>query len=398
MNANLARIERKAPEVVLAGLRDPESRSKSKEAGLKLVQSAKDSGLCMKDYLTLAIDPTKSETPRRYECADGVLDGFEAALAHLQLPFRDDFKNGVMLQAASDTFQTFPGTRAMFPEVIDSMLRWKNRQDQIEKVEPMVAQSRTIQGTEMISTAVEDDSKDRGTFSISEFGQIPVRTLRTSQSAVGIFKHGSGIRTSYEFERRAGLDLLTPFAARVARELEISKVKAATNVLINGDGINGAATAINFSDSSIGGVAVGTTALSAQYKPFAKWLVARAKAGLPIDTLVANFDIYLELLFMFTPTVNGVSVAEAMQTRTGVNLNLPVLGGNVNFVLSSSMPANKILGYSKADTLEELIEAGSTISENERSMENQSVLYTRTENSGYKLAFADTRSLLNLAA
>lgn len=396
MNANLAQIERKAPEVVLAGLRDP-NRSISTQAGVSLVMLAKDSGLSLQNYLKLAINPVLSSEPARYEG----LNGYEASLAHLNLPFKDDFEQGVLLQAASDSFQVFPGTRAMFPEVIDSMLRWKNRQDQIETTANMVAQTRTINGSEMISTAVEDDSAARGNHTISEFGRIPVRTIRTSQTSVGIFKHGSGIRTSYEFERRASLDVLTPYAARVARELEISKVKAATYILVNGDGVNSAATAASF--TTYGGVAVnGTTSvLSTQYKAFAKWLVAMAKAGTPVDRIMGNIDIYLELLFMFTPTLNGQrSQIEAIVAQGGpsVSLNLPLLGGNAEFVLSSTMAANKILGFSKSDTLEELVESGSSISENERSITDQSITYQRTENTGYKIAFGDTRSLLDLAA
>lgn len=393
MQMNLTQVKRQAPEVALAGL----IGENSKQAGAKLIADAKATGLSMQDYLKLAIDPSMSSTPAKFEG----LNGFEATLAHLNLPFQNQFEHGVLLQAASDTFQMYPGTRAMFPEVIDSMLRFKNRQDQIENVSALVSQSRTINGTELISTAVSDDSKDRGTSTIAELGRIPVRTLRTEQTSVGIFKHGSGIQTSYEFERRAGLEVLTPYAARVGRELEISKVKAATVMLINGDGVNPAATVENF--SAFGGTAVNGTSsvLSTQYKAFARWLVAKAKAGTPIDTVVGNLDIYLELLFMFTPTVSGAkSIAEAISEKGGpaVNLNIPLLQGNVNFVLSSSMPADKILGYCKAETLEELVENGSSIAENERSILNQSITYVRTENTGYKIAYGDTRFMLNLAA
>ncbi len=395
MNQSLTKIERKAPEVVLAGLIG-ESRTASADAGSRLVATAKEFGLSLKDYLNIAIDPRKSETNGKF---DG-LNGFEASLVELNLPFRNDFEQGVLLQAASDSFQTYPGTRAMFPEVVDQMLRFKNRQDQIENASSLVAQSRTINGTELVTMAIEDSEADRGTQTIAEFGRIPVRTLRTSQTSVGIFKHGSGIKTSYEFERRASLDILTPFAARVARELEISKVKAATTILLNGDGANPAATAQAF--TGFGGIAVdAANPLSKQYKAFAKWMVARAKAGVPVDTIVGNLDMYLELLFMFTPTLAGNrSEVEAMSSvgGPGISLNIPLLNGNANFVLSSSMPANKILGYSKADTLEELIEAGSSISENERSIQNQSVTYVRSENTGYKIALGDTRVLLDLAA
>jgi hypothetical protein len=280
------------------------------------------------------------------------------------------------------------------------MMKWKNRQIILESVEGLLAQSRTINGTELISTFVEDQEADRGTSTIAEFGRFPVRTLKTSNTSVGIFKHGSGIRTSYEFERRASLDILTPFAARVARELERSKVAAATSVLLNGDGVNPAATAQAFSD--FGGTAVSQASpLSGQYKAFATWMVKRAAAGVPVDTIVGNLDMYLELLFMFTPTLKGDKAEiEAMVAKggPGINLSLPLLNGSASFVLSSTMPANKLLGFTKAETLEELVEAGSTIAENEKSIQNQSVTYVRSENTGYKIALSDTRAVLDLAA
>jgi hypothetical protein len=215
---------------------------------------------------------------------------------------------------------------------------------------------------------------------------------------VGIFKHGSGIRTSYEFERRANIQILVPFAARVARELELSKVRAATAMLINGDGAgNGAA--VNTNISALGGSA--SESLSTQYKVLAKWMVQCANAGTPIDTIVGNLDMYLELLFMFTPTLAGNRSEIAAMVAAGapgINTNIPLLGGSANFVLSNSMTPNYVLGYSKGETLEELVEAGSTIAENERSMDNQSVTYVRTENTGYKLSFGDTRFTLRVNA
>lgn len=393
---NLATVERRSPEKMLAGLLS-DNEGAGKDCAAKIVSECKDTGLSLRDFLTLAIDPRKSEKSENYKD----YNGFESALAFLNLPFRNDFEQGVLLQAASDTFQKYPGSRLLFPEVIDSILRWQNRQDNIEFVAPMLAQSRTINGTELISTVVNDDSAARGTQPIAEFGRIPVRKISTSQTSVGIFKHGSGIMTSYEFERRVSLDILTPFAARVARQLELSKVRAATEILINGDGVNGAAPVVNL--SSFGGVAVNGTSsvLSTQYKAVAKWLISRAKASLPVDTIIGDLDMYLELLFMFQPQLNGVkSTAEAIAAVGGpsIKVNIPMLGGNANFVISSSMPANKLLGLTKAETLEELVESGSSISENERSIQTQSITYTRSENTGYKLAWGDSRSILNCAA
>lgn len=386
---DLTQLKRQPVETLLASLRG-DSQHNSKESGVKLLQQAAAYGLGLRDFLTLAVDVRSGEHAERFARAQ--LNGYEATLDFLELPFRNDFEQGVVLQAASDTFQKFPGTRALFPEVIDDMLRWKDRQETFEKTSAFVSQSRTISGTELISTVVESDASERGTFTVPELSNIPVRTIRTSQSTVGMFKHGSAYRTSYEFNRRVSLDILTPFAARVAREMEISKVAAGTAVLINGDGVNAAAPTVTI--SSYGGI--GANAMRTNYPALAKFLMYRAKIGNPVDLLLVNFDMYVELMFMFMPTSTNVSSPAKELISVGApNIQLPIMGGTVSVALSSSVPAGRIVAFSKAETLEELVEAGASISENERSITNQSVIYVRTEVTGYKLAFGDTRAILD---
>jgi hypothetical protein len=57
------------------------------------------------------------------------------------------------------------------------------------------------------------------------------------------------------------------------------------------------------------------------------------------------------------------------------------------------MPNQKLLGITRGETLEELVEAGSSISESERSILNQTMTFVNTENTGYKLAYGDTREI-----
>lgn len=391
---DLSQVERSPVEDVLAGLRS-DSNHESMESAKKLLTKAREAGLGLRDYLTLAIDTRQGAERELY--TNHNMNGFEAAMHHLQLPFANDFENGVLLQAASDTFQTFPGTRAMFPEVIDETLRWAVRQEMIENTAALVGQTRTIAQTELISTVVDDDSSERDTFTVPELSNVPVRTIRTSETSVKMFKHGSAYRTSYEFNRRARLDIMTPFAARVARQLEISKVAAATAVLINGDGVNPAAPVEAL--STHGADFTSGKTLKDNYRALATFLMKRAKAGNPVDTIVGNFDTYIELMFMFLQTnLAGASDAEKVASLGGPTMQLPIMGGAVNFAFSSAVPANQLVCYSRAETLEELLESGASISENERSITNQSITYVRTEVTGYKLAFGDTRTILNTAA
>lgn len=378
---------RKPVEEVVGGLL-ASSNHESAENGQKLVRMARDAGLSVRDYLTLAVDVRSGKHAEANQAAG--LNGYEAALSHLNLPFGNDFEQGVVLQAASDTFATYAGTRAMFPEVLDDMLKQLGRMDQIENTAALISQSRTINGVEMISTVMDDTAGEDGTFTIAEGGKIPVRAVRTSQNSVRMYKHGSGYEFTYEFNRRASLDIITPFAARVARRLEISKVAAATAVLIDGDGVNLGATPADL--ATYGADFLGGKTLKDNYRALAKFIMSQWKAGYPIDTIACNFDLYVEMMFMFAQTnIGTASDIQNLAAAGAPSINLPVMNGAINVVLSSTIPDGFFVAFVKSETLEELVEAGSIIAESERSITTQVVTYVRSENTGYKLSFPDTR-------
>lgn len=394
----LSYIKRAAPEAVLAGLtsEDPDT---SIRAGKKIVSEAQSYGLSVRDYLRLAIDPKLSEKKADY--AD--LNGYEAALMSLGLPVRDDFDAGIVLDLASDTFQTFPGTRALFPPVIDDLVQWKYRQDQFERIDPLVASTRPLAGNELITTVVNDnnDGDYAAVRVVAELAQMPVRSIRTTEKSVKIFKIGGGYRTSYEFTRRARLDMLTPYANRINRELERSKVVAATSVLINGDGV--AAAAGVRAQSAFNSTAIGNSTNNVlSFKHLMSWLVERASAGTPVDTVVGNWNAYVQWLLMFSMPLSGAQIdktaAEAL-AKSGFQIGgVPILQGQVNFALSSGMPDNQLLGMTKGETLEQLSETGSQIAESDRSITNQSITFMKSEVSGFRIVFDDTRSIFNFGA
>jgi hypothetical protein len=397
-------IKKQAPAVVLAGLLDANSSATSLEAAKKLILQAKSYGLNLRDYLRLSVDAGQAGADEisKFQTNDNqLLNGYESTLAYLGLPVRDDLDAGVMLQMAADTFQIFPGTRALFPEVVDDMVQWKYRQLNFETTDGLVSQKRTISGNEMLSTVVNDVSTDYedGVAAVAEGGRIPIHSIRSSEKRAKFYKFGNGYKTTYEFQRRASLDLLTPYAIRTQKQIERSKVSVATSVLLNGDGVNGAAPVVNASTFS---AATGSAAVAGKlaYKNLAAWLVSRAQAGVPIDTVLGNWDMYLQWLFMFSvPTSNaGPSESELLARAGFQTAGVPILSGEVNFKLSSDAPANQLIGFSRGDTLEELTEAGSLITESETSIQTQEVTYVRTETSGFRLIFDDTRSVLNLNA
>lgn len=393
--ANLIELaaNRLPAEDVLAALMS-KNQAESLQAGIDLASTAKSLGISARDYLQLAVDPHKGDY------ANNELDGYQTALMAANLPVRDDFAKGVVLQAASETFQTFPGMRALFPEVVDDIVQWKYRQDNLESVAPILSQSRTVAGVELITTVVDDNAESYQQFGrIAERATIPVRTIQGTEHSVRFYKYGGGYELSYEFSRRASLDILAPYAARMEREVEIGQVGTVVDLLINGDPVHAAAPVVS---GKTLGTDIGSTYVRGKidWEIFLKWLIQRAQAGLPVDSIVGNYDMHFEWLRMFAkPTLSpgmpqiealraaGVSVAEAN----------PRFSMNVNFQVASAAPAQKLIGFSKADTVEELVETGSDIQESINAISNQTVKYVRTKNKGYRLIFGDTRSILDLS-
>lgn len=393
--ANLIELarNRRAAEEVLQPLLST-NQAESLQAGLNLATHAKELGISMRDYLRLAVDPTKGDY------ANSELDGYATALMAANLPVRDDFAKGIVLQAAADTFQTFPGVRALFPEVIDDIVQWKYRQDNLESVDGILAQSRSVAGVEMITTVMDDNAEDYQQFGrIAERGTIPVRKISATEHAVKFYKYGGGYEWTYEFARRASLDMVTPYAARMQREVEIGKLATATAMLINGDPVHGAAPVTS---AKTLGTTIGATYAKGKidWEIFLKWLVQRAQAGAPIDTVIGNYDMHFEWLRMFAkPSLQlGIPQVEVLRAA-GIQMAEanPRLQFNINFQVSSTAPAEKLIGFSRADTIEELNETGSDIQESMNAISNQTVKYVRTENTGYRLIYGDTRNILDMS-
>lgn len=391
------KAQAKSLEALLGDLKST-SKETSRTAGLELAAIAKDYGLPMDDFLRFAVDLNASDEGKKY--AEAGLDGFEAALCYLGLPVKNDYSKKISLAATNETFQTYPGTRLMFPQVIDNVLKWGSNQDYLENVAALVGNSRTISGTEMISVVADSDEAAEGTFLIAEGADIPVRKIKSSEYAVKMYKHGSGYEVTYEFDRRAAIDIMVPYVNRINRRLELSKVALATQILINGDGAHAAAPVAKQSVMAPKGNSE-HKAGKLVYGGILAWLVDRAGNGAhaPIDTVVGNYDMYLQWMLMFTPTLSGISQAEAMAKVGGVDLStagIPGMFVPIKFALSSTVPAGKLIGFTKAETLEELVEAGSQISESERAIKNQKITYVKTEVTGYRLVFGDTRSIYDV--
>src|SRR3546814_10426326 len=97
--------------------------------------------------------------------------------------------------------------------------------------------------------------------------------------------------------------------------------------------------------------------------------------------------MYLEWLRMFAKPTEyaGMSQGDILR-KAGVDVAIrnPRFDFNVDFALSSTAPAAKLVGFIKNETVEELVENGSDIEESTRAIENQKVKFVKTENKDRK--------------
>lgn len=330
------------------------------------------------------------------------LTGLESIFAALNVPTKlkaGDQTAIAAFAATSSAFVINDGLKPLMPILVDNLLRDKQRTPPLERVEDLLANTRQVKGTEL-QTGIEFDKTTDDSYAhfvIAETAQIPTRTLKTTSSAVKFLKYGHAIRISYELDRVMSPDILVPMANRIQFERDMGEARAAVNFLINGDGSADKPAAVV--DTLVTYDSQATGKLRNRAEGFMKWLVACAKAGRPIDTIVCDYDTLMELSWMFpvqnAQNVPAVGVGALGNQMVGMTVRVAAnIAFNITVVVSSAMGANQILGYRVGETLERLIESGSQISETEKSIGNQTILYTNTISSGFNLFYVDSRRVL----
>ena len=177
MSKNLSELKKRSLSSMVEPILNKDSNHASGEAAHRLCLEAKEFNIGLDDFFRLAVDFEAEEETKKMR--DAGMDGFEMALAKMNLPLKNNFKQQITLAQASDTFATYTGARSMFPYVIDNMVRWEDRLDVFERSSDLIASSRNITGNELVRIVGKDDKDARATFQVAEGGRIPVRTVRS---------------------------------------------------------------------------------------------------------------------------------------------------------------------------------------------------------------------------
>lgn len=383
---------------VVARLQHTDKSEQIKNANL-LLQDASLMGVSIDVALAMQIE------------AEQGLDGIGTLFKSMGIPvnFKGNDVASACFAAATSSFLTNDGLKVLLPTLINSMLVAVERAPVTESVEDLIYGTRTVKNN-VLQKEIAWDKQTSDSFAswrIAEGANIPKRTLKASQTAINFYKTGHAIEMSYEVASTMTPDVLVPFAARIALERSQSEHAMAMETIINGTSAD-----VNNINAAVKTVSLDTldgqtnTALRYRAEGFMKWLIQRARLGLPVDTIVVGWDSIMELQNMFPVTdannTAAVGIAGAMNgTAVGspqmATMQVKVVNGvnfNLNVVITSALGEKQILGFRKPETIERLIKTNSQIAEMERVIQNQMVLYTNTIISGFDLTYGDTRSML----
>ncbi len=374
-----------------------------------VAQRMKDAGFNEKPTLSRALEmlsPTESADKSG-------LDTYERLMEEAGIVTRTDWQAGYHATNAG-VFAKNPGTRALMAEFFarnwrkvgsmsveeratllsdDSIIgSWQRPYYDASKprFSQQVAAAIPLSELVAMTTAIDNDSYRSSylTYDASQLRQtrvgetadIPIANLVSTEQTIRLKKYGRGMRASYEELRRMRTDKLAYYIQWMAIQAEIDKVAAAIDTIVNGDGNSNAASSYNLT-------ALDTTA-TAGTLTLRGWQSFKMQFPQPymMTTALMQSAIALQVGLLNTGTANIPLAAQTNAGGLGTQLTpINQFGDGVRYGWTTDAPANKIVGFDRARTLEHVIETGSEISEMERYITNQTQVIVMSQVEGFSI-------------
>lgn len=352
------------------------------------VEAAAQEGVSLSTYLN-------NKYSKIVEKFNGELDAFDIALLSKGIIVKDNIKYGIQSSPMMKFFTTNEN-RALFPEFIIRQLRQISGMPSI--INDLVASTRVITGDSAKQIVLDLSNTPAGQKNkqslkkrrIAEGSNIPVATLKLGEMAIKIYKYGIGVKATYEVLRRTTIDMFRKQMELVSVQAQYDEVGAVIDVILNGDGNTNPAkvyTATELNESAQEGKIDEITLV--------KFLVKQAP--LNFDTLVVDEEIYTQIctILMDKNLTNAINPKVGFEFPQGLLSNLKVIYSED--LEKTNDDKHQIIGLAKNYAIEKTIEAGSTINEVSKTVENQTQLAVMTENAGFNKLDARASAILKLA-
>lgn len=372
------------------------------EQGITLYKQSIDAGMTFWQYLEM-IQPSKPT------------DNLSAFDRQLQL-------NGIVVQSRPDLglysssgeyfFQSDrPGSAILFPVLLQKTALWTKLKAFVD-INKIVATTRTITGTSAYSALSIDDSAITGIsqtahgrrFRVDQRGNFPAVSIGWSEKTNAVTKHGVQLNWTYEFVRRASIELMQTVVARIMIQDQLELFNEAVNVIINGDGSANPPCAVKTLKKTAAGATANqivTDATAAGELTYATWLKFIGNSRpYTFNAVFGNLDTLVKFVTMSRPTMDPAEIItnllEAKNQGTA-KLETPLFP-NVTLFLADAMPADKLLAVDTSFALERVIELGSDLKEVERVIQNQTEAMVISIADNVSKIFNEAAQLLDFSA
>ena len=326
---------------------------------------------------------------------NGELDAFDIALLSKGIIVKDNLKFGIQSSPMFKFFTT-DENRMLFPEFIIRQLRQISGMPSI--INDLVASTRVINGDAARQIVLDLSNTPAGQKNkqalkkrrIAEGANIPVAELKLGETAIKIYKYGIGVKATYEVLRRTTIDMFRKQMELVSVQASYDEVGAVIDVILNGDGNTNAAEVYNATDLN-----EDATEGKIDEITLVKFLVKQAPFN--FDTLIVDEEIYTQIctILMDKNLTNAINPKVSFEFPQGLLTNLKVIYSEDLGLTSDSK--HQIIGLAKNYAIEKTVEAGSTINEVAKTVENQTQLATMTENAGFSKIDSRASAILKLA-
>ena len=374
----------------------------TKDQGLDHYKRACELGMTLWQYFEI-INPSK-DTDR--------LSAFDRQLQAAGIITKSDASRGLFASTGEYFFQSDrPGSAILFPTILQKTALWA-KMNQVADINKIVATTRTIAGASSYQSLFIDDSAiltgPGRHFRVDQRGKFPSVKIGWSESANAVTKHGVQLDWTYEFVRRASIELMSTVVARIMMQDQQELFNEAINIAINGDGstANPAAVVKKFRTAGTAGpndIKLDTAVAAGEisYEGYLKFIGGFKPYN--INVIVGNTNTLTKLILMSKPNVDPLAIITTLQEprsqgNVSVDSSIQSIFPNVTFYPSETMADSVIMGLDTQFALERVIELGSDIQEVSRVIENQTEAMVLSIADGVSKIFPSAMQVLDFSA
>lgn len=352
------------------------------------VEAAAAEGVSLSTYLN-------NKYANIVEKFNGELDAFDIALLSRGIIVKDNLNLGIQSSSMMKFFTT-DENRMLFPEFIIRQLRQISGMPSI--INDLVASTRVINGDSAKQIVLDLSNTPAGQKNkqalkkrrIAEGANIPVAELKLGETSIKIYKYGIGVKATYEVLRRTTVDMFRKQMELVSVQASYDEVGAVIDVVLNGDGNTNPAVVYKATDLN-----EDATEGKLDEITLVKFLVKQAPFN--FDTLIVDEDVYTQIctILMDKNLTNAINPKVSFEFPQGLLSNLKVIYSED--LGQTTDKKHQIIGLAKNYAIEKTVEAGSTINEVAKTVENQTQIAVLTENAGFNKIDSRASAILVLA-